>query len=248
MTVENLFTDVLNSLVAAQYESYVFSQSLGEQDTRLLPIPTAEIKEITLDVNYAYERKDDAGFNEAYDAQMIFTKLSGLIERTLTRYQKRIVDEVDASDESDNLKWIEVKKNLLSGKLLDFMQKDIRKPLTSGIDDLLNKSQIEGVQYSETLVNLLAPLLQGTVERNVLKHPDMKAFVKSINIQDMNEKVKNSLTHHHQEIATAISSSVKHNPKYHNIIVDSAILRELPPQAIQNAKVVMKMRNIIVEK
>jgi hypothetical protein len=73
MTVENLFTDVLNNLVEAQYESYVFSQKLGERDNNLLPIPTAEIKQITLDINYAYEKKDEIGYQESFDIALIFS-------------------------------------------------------------------------------------------------------------------------------------------------------------------------------
>lgn len=248
MTVENLFTDVLNNLVKAQYESYVFSQRLGEQDYNLLPIPTAEIKEITLDVNYAYEKKDETILNENYDTSQIFKRLSNLIKKNLVKYQKNIIDEIDVSDVSANLKWIEVKKNLQSGKLIGFMLKDIKKPFIDNLDTLFNKTQTNTIQYDQNVISLLTPLIQETVERNILKHPDMKEFINNIDMQGVYEKIKHNFTKNIEEIDDIIKSSVKFSPKNLNIVIDAQVLKELPPDAIQNAKVVMKMRNIIVEK
>lgn len=248
MTVENLFTDVLNNLVKAQYESYVFSQSLGEQDKNLLPIPTAEIKEITLDVNYAYEKKNEIDLEELFDTTQIYKKLSNMIKKNLTRYQKNIIDEVDISDISESFKWLEVKKNLQSGKLVEFMLNDIRKPFIKELDSLFNKSKIDSMDYTQGLINLLVKLIQETIDKNILNHPDLKEFITHIDVRNMDEKIKHSLNKNTFEIEDSIKSSVKHGPKNLNIIVDAQILKGLPPDAIQNAKVVMKMRNIIVEK
>lgn len=55
MTINNFFSDVLSSIADAQYNSYVFSQQLGEQASdSLFPVPIAEIKEITFDMKFAY--------------------------------------------------------------------------------------------------------------------------------------------------------------------------------------------------
>ena len=248
MTVENLFTDVLNNLVDAQYESYVFSQKLGERDNNLLPIPTAEIKEITLDINYAYEKKDEIGYQESFDTNLIYAKMKGLLRKILSKYQKRIIDEVELSPESSNVKWMEVKKNLLSGKLIDFMLTDIKTPFSSELDTLLNKTSEKDLKHDQIVINTIIPLTEETVERNVLNHPHMAAFIKHINLEDVSEKIKSNLDKHIQKIDDAVKTSVKYRPKSINIIVDAQVLKELPPDAIQNAKVVMKMRNIMVEK
>ncbi|MTH17157.1 hypothetical protein [Flavobacterium sp. LC2016-01] len=248
MTVENLFTDVLNNLVEAQYESYVFSQKLGERDNNLLPIPTAEIKQITLDINYAYEKKDEIGYQESFDIALIFSKMKRLIKKTLLRYQKKIIDEVDLSPESSNVKWLEIKKNLSSGKLIDFMLTDIKTPFVNELDTLLNKSNEKELEHYQIVANTLIPLAQDTVERNVLNHQHMAPFSKHISLDHVSEKVKNNLDKHIEEIDDSVKSSVKYIPKSINIIVDAQLLKELPPDAIQKAKVVMKMRNIMVER
>jgi hypothetical protein len=248
MTVENLFTDVLNNLVDAQYESYVFSQKLGERDNNLLPIPTAEIKEITLDINYAYEKRDEIGYQENFEIALIFIKMKGLLKKTLSKYQKKIIEEVDLSSESTNVKWMEIKKNLLSGKLIDFMLTDIKASFINELDTLLNKSSEKELQHDQIVINALIPLVEETIERNVLNHHHMTMFIKHISLQNVSDKVKNSLDKHTQKIDDAVKSSVKYIPKSINIIVDAQVLKELPPDAIQNAKVVMKMRNIMVEK
>ncbi|KAF2325792.1 hypothetical protein [Flavobacterium daemonense] len=248
MTVENLFTDVLNNLVEAQYESYVFSQKLGERDNNLLPIPTAEIKQITLDINYAYEKKDEIGYQESFDIVLIFSKMKRLIKKALLRYQKKIIDEVDLSPESSNVKWLEIKKNLSSGKLIDFMLTDIKMPFVNELDTLLNKSNEKELEHYQIVTNILIPLALNTVERNVLNHQHMAPFIKHINLDDVSEKVKNNLDKHIQEIDDSVKSSVKYIPKSINIIVDAQLLKELPPDAIQKAKVVMKMRNLMVER
>lgn len=248
MTVENLFTDVLNNLVGAQYESYVFSQKLGERDNNLLPIPTAEIKEITLDINYAYEKRDEIGYQENFEIALIFIKMKGLLKKTLSKYQKKIIEEVDLSPESTNVKWMEIKKNLLSGKLIDFMLTDIKAPFIGELDTLLNKASEKELQHDQIVINALIPLVEETVERNVLNHHQMAMFIKHVSLQDVSDKVKNNLDKHTQKIDDAVKSSVKYIPKSINIIVDAQVLKELPREAIQNAKVVMKMRNIMVEK
>jgi len=248
MTVENLFTDVLNNLVDAQYESYVFSHRLGERDYNLLPIPTAEIKEITLDVNYAYEKKDEIGFKESFDTILIFNKMKRLLKKSLVRYQKKIMDEIDLSPQSSNEKWIEIKKNLSSGKLIDFMLTDIKTPFIDELENVLNKTTEKDQQYYQIVINTLIPLVKSTIERNVLNHPHMVAFNKEISLDDTSDKIKVNLDKHIQEIDDSVKSSVKYIPKSLNIIVDAHVLKELPPDAIQKAKVVMKMRNIMVER
>jgi hypothetical protein len=248
MTVENLFTDVLNNLVDAQYESYVFSQKLGERDYNLLPIPTVEIREITLDVNYAYEKKDDIGYKESFDTSLIFRKMKMLLKKTLVRYQKKVMDEIDLSPESLDGKWIEIKKNISSGKLVNFMLKEIRTPFIDEIENLLNKTSGNSQQYSQIVINALIPLVKDAIEQNVLNHPHMAAFNKQVSLPDFSDKIKNNLDKHIQEIDDSVKSSVKYIPKSLNIIVDAHVLKELPPDAIQKAKVVMKMRNIMVER
>ncbi|MEN2414993.1 hypothetical protein [Flavobacterium mesophilum] len=248
MTVENLFTDVLNNLVEAQYHSYVFSQKLGERDNNLLPIPTAEIKQITLDINYAYEKRDEIGYQECFDIVLIFNKMKKLIKKSLLRYQNKIIDEVDHSSESLDAKWLEIKKNLLSGKLIDFMLADIKTAFVNDLDTLLNKSNEKESEHHQIVTSTLIPLAQDAVERNILNHQHMAPFVKHISLNDVSEKVKNNLEKHTQEIDDSVKSSVKYIPKSINIIVDAQVLKELPPHAIQNAKVVMKMRNLMVER
>ena len=76
----------------------------------------------------------------------------------------------------------------------------------------------------------------------------MAAFNKQVSSLDVSDKIKNNLDKHIQEIDDSVKSSVKYIPKSLNIIVDANVLKELPPDAIQKAKVVMKMRNIMVER
>lgn len=247
MTVENLFTDVLNNLVKAQYESYVFSQGLGEQDTHLLPIPTAEIKEITLDINYAYEDKGEIKPKDNYNVPMIFDKLTDLLRKAFSQCQKRIIDEVNMSEESSDANWPEAKKNLLMENITEYMLSHAKSNFFASADNLLNKPANESFQPDD-LMNLLESVVRETVNECIIKHPDMQSFVKNIDLGDVYKYIHVYLMKNAEFVSDVTKRSVKPIVNNLNIVVDAHLLENLPPEAIQKAKVVMKMRNIIVEK
>ncbi|WP_312314730.1 hypothetical protein [Empedobacter brevis] len=248
MTVENLFTDVLNNLVKAQYESYVFSQRLGAQDHNLLPIPTAEIKEITLDVNYAYEDKEEFGFKESYDICLIIEELSDMLKTFFQQYQKRIIGEVNMSDKSLHEEWSEIKKNLSLDKMTHYMLERAKADFLKSADNFFNSSKKNTPLTTDQVLIFLESTIQHTVNECIIKHIDMKQFIENVNVDEINSYIHSSINKNAQFIKDVVQRSIKQVPKKLNIIVDAHLLENLPPEAIQKAKVVMKMRNIIVEK
>lgn len=252
MTVENLFSDVLNNLTAAQYESFKFSHDQGAKDPFDLPVPTAEIREITLNINYAYDKNETPSVVQGYDIPLIFDKIIPVLKNVLHKAQKEIIDSIDDSDmpETTGGKWPEMKKNMMAGHLTDFMLDDIKGASIKGLDNLFNKPLSELSRYGLTTANLLAPLLEGTVQRHVIAHPELSELIKRARLAwpDILKKIKEELIRNLQPIEGAVNTSLKIVPNSLNIIVDSEKLKSLPPDAIQHAQVTVKMRNLFVEK
>lgn len=246
MTVENLFTDVLNNIVKAQYESYVFSQGLGEQDKYLLPIPTAEIKEITLDINYAYEDQGEIKQKDSYQVHMIYNKITDILGKLFSQCQKRIVEEINMSEESSGEQWSKTKNKLLMADLTEYMLSQAKASFLVSADNFLNQSANESFNIDE-FIGFLISLVRDTIYEYIVKCTEMQSFVKNIDLANVYSFIEIYLMRNKQLVENIIKKSAKPIIDNLNIVVDSRLLENLPPEAIQKAKVVMKMRNIIVE-
>lgn len=249
MTVEALFADVLNNLSAAQFESYKFSQELGRNDYLMLPVPTAEIREVTLNINYAYERNENPEPVQRYDATALFAHLQDILKTAFMQAQRDFVAQLDLGETDEIKTWPEIRKNILAGKLTGSLIDNIRPQATGGLDRVFNQ-QAEISRHGLAAVNLLAPLMESALLRLVAGHPDLEAIVKAAR-PDRNEfqkKIREELIRQLPTIDRAVTGSLTQSPQGLNIVVDAEKLKTLPSSAIQHAQVTVKMRNLFVEK
>ena len=243
MTISKLYTDILDNIVQAQYNAYVFSQTLGEQvKDNLFPIPIAEIREITLDVNFAYVPPD----HEA-DAEMeivlpeLYNSLKPLLAQVFSKIRKSVVDEIDLSDYSGNAGWLEVKRNLMQGTLDQYTLTAMKQQFFSEAKKITRHNSLDQSQ--------LVQLITKVAEDTIVHHPDVKKFLRGLPVMSLvKETIEEEFKSKREELQHALEEAKRKKIPGLNIIVDAGELKELPPDAIQHARVVLDVRTILNEK
>jgi hypothetical protein len=242
MTITKLYTDILDSIVRAQYNAYVYSQKLGEQVTdNLFPIPIAEIKEITLDVNFAYTPSPPGEEGEIeVSLPDVYNNLKPLFVQVISKVCKRIADEIDMSDYSDDAGWLPVKKSLLHGTLDQYILTALKQEFFNDTKKIIRNNAIDQPLLEQLLIKVAGD--------TILHHPDVKKFIRGIPAAHLlKETVEREMRHRHDELQKSLENAKQERISGLDIIIDAGELKELPRDAIQHARVVLDVRSILNE-
>lgn len=249
MTTNNLVKDILNGIIQAQYESYQHSKRLGEQDLKLLPIPYAEIAEITLDLKYAYA--GIAGEEDSYeelDLAGAFNQLESFFNETLTKTLSQLVELTDDKTSDTNEEWKQIRENLLERKLNDYILGDFKSRFINDLGRRFKKKSLG--DYHRITESLLGNLLIQVLRSRLIKHDDFTEYAARLSdrlVDDIFKDIHVEFEKNKSYIQNAFNSSVIQKSKEAEIIIDSEILAKMPADSIQHIKLCLHVKNMIRE-
>ena len=248
MTVNKVFTDFLEDLVQAQYNSYLYSKKLGEQDIILLPIPFAEIKEITLDLHYAYDTSTTQTSRFQYDVHYLKAKVQSELIARLKKIIKELIEDVEENGKADDVEWPIVKRGLLSETFRDYIKNQYDSCFQKHLLPLIISSDETQMDLNtQTWTSLLHLFEKEEIEKEVLGHTDVKNWVTQRMRQDLLAALSAWQTGQEENWELQFQNAKKTVPNSINVIIDAEQLKNLPPSTIQQAKIVMHMKNLTVE-
>ncbi len=249
MTVKNVFTKFLEDLVQAQYNSYVYSQSLGEQGNSLLSIPFAEIKEITLDLNYAYDGNSAPTTCFQYNIDSLKNETLALLQMRLQSIMKLITEVIEENGIVNNDEWTTIKKGLKSEELKDFLTDFYKNGFQKNLTPLImtcNDMQTElNPNNWSTMINLLE---LDALQQEILSHKDLQNWLTPRISQKITNQVKDNQTNDETNWLISLNLAKEIVQQSLNVVVDADQLKKYPAESIQKAKVVMRMKNLTIEK
>ncbi len=249
MTTNNLVKDILNGIIQAQYESYQHSKRLGEQDFKLLPIPYAEIAEITLDLKYAYEGiPDEEESYEELDLIGAFNELEPFFRETLAKVLSQLVELTDDKTADTNEEWKQIRDNLLGGKLNDHILTDFKSRFINDLGRKVKKNSLG--DYYKVAESLLGDLLIQALHLRLIRHDDFTEHVARLNERLVNEifqDVHVEFEKNRLNIQAAFNASIIQKSREARIIVDSEKLAKMPADSIQEIKLCLHVKNMIRE-
>lgn len=257
MTVNNLLKDILNSVIRAQYKSYQYSKRLGEQDFRLLPIPYAEITEMTLDLKYAYASpSDEEMFYEDLDLIEIYDQLQPFLAKVLSKVLNRSIAYIDDFKRAVNRnnpadttgdEWEEIKKNLQEGKLDEYILGDFKARFIQGLTRHIKKKKLS--DYHRVAGAVLGKLLIQSIQSKLILHEDFAeqiGFSEKLSgpiYQEIGALIDKEFNANRALISEVFNSSVRIRDKDMAIIIDSEELDRMPESSIQRIKLTMNLKN-----
>ncbi|WP_343321499.1 hypothetical protein [Sphingobacterium multivorum] len=248
MTVNKVFTDFLEDMVQAQFNSYLYSQKLGEQDNILLPIPFAEIKEITLDLHYAYDTSSPQTNRFQYDVHYLKAQIQSQLAVRLKKLIKQLIDEIEENDRADDGQWPVVKKGIQSETFRDYIKKLYDNCFQKYLLPLIvNSDETQTDLSTKTWTSLLYLFEKEQIEKEVLGHNEVKNWVTHRMQQDALATLYTLQTEQEDHWDILFQNAKKTVPSAINVIIDSEQLKSLPASAIQQAKIVMHMKNLTLE-
>ncbi|WP_109829319.1 hypothetical protein [Reichenbachiella versicolor] len=245
MTLETVFTNLLEGLSLSQYESYKFSQDNSSSiSENLFPIPVAEVKEVTLNINYAYEDGYDVEKDiKKIDIQKIYNNIESSTASIADGLQRKIAEQIDqkSQDIHDQVKWTEVKKLLDEGILTDLIMNKFKSLFVNKITDLPSKKV--GI-IPEKIISIDQEFLEAFT--SVLERQDEVALYLPLitsssslyTLLDQQMKSANMYKQLNIKADDIIYTGM-------NITVDKDKLKDLPPQSIQNVTMKLNMNNVI---
>ena len=248
MTVNKIFTNFLDDLVQAQYNSYLYSQSLGEQEDILLPIPFAEIKEITLDLNYAYDATAANVAPFRYDLGTLKSEALKLWQAQLKKLLKVLVEKIEENGIVHLEEWTAIKKGIYAAEYHSYLAEAYTQEFHKTLAPIIQNSndtqqELEPLSWSKVLRMLEIHML----EKEILNHKDLLNWLTPRIHQALITDFKEDQSKDDACWSIHFNLAKKLIPPPLNIIVDAEQLKNLPPEAIQKAKVVMRMKNITLE-
>jgi hypothetical protein len=242
MNISTLYTDLLDSIVQAQYKTYVFSQNLGgEVNDSLFPIPVAEIRELTLDLSYAYVKDED---NDVTETEVSWPSLYKHIEPVFSQITQNVRNLILSNINPDLISdpdWSSIKNNLQNG-LLD-------KYSLSMLEEKFYNNERQLVYLNMLNQTVLVQLVKQNMNETMLQNDQLAKYINGTSLQSLaDDIVTNSLQQKRADLQKAYEAAIKKKKKLLNITIDADELKALPSETIQHARIVLDIRAILNEK
>lgn len=242
MTIKQLYSDMLQNIAEAQYDAYLYSQQLGngqQASDSLFPIPIAEVKEITFDINFAYAKPQQSGEPPTTIVPAtVFANLKPFFTQVISKARKKVIDEIDLSEASADPAWLTVKKNLLQGTLDSYALTELKQRFLTDAKRMISDSKIDIAQLEQLLI-------QNTAD-TFIQHPDVKKFARAVPaLQLVKQSIEEDVNNNQADIQKAVANAQTPVQTGLDIIVDNDDLQKLPASAIQHARVVVDLRSIL---